>query len=180
MVKKTINNILNVLNGFMYRGCKLNASRFSPHSLFVHGIMQKVIGFNRRVPWPVHWTSVVKAPENIVCGTRAPGLSMGCYLDGRNGIIIGENVWVGPRVSIISMNHDLCNYNNYTKGKPVVIGKNSWLATNCIILPGVELGEHTIVAAGAVVTKSFPEGNQIIGGNPARIIKALGEYERTV
>jgi acetyltransferase-like isoleucine patch superfamily enzyme len=43
-------------------------------------------------------------------------------------------------------------------------------------LPGVELGPHTVVAAGAVVTKSFPEGNQLLVGNPARIIKNIGDY----
>lgn len=44
---------------------------------------------------------------------------------------------------------------------------------NCSILPGVTLGEHTIVGAGSVVTKSFPEGNCVIAGNPARKIKEL-------
>ncbi|MBS7109518.1 MAG: hypothetical protein KH076_09760 [Streptococcus sp.] len=44
---------------------------------------------------------------------------------------------------------------------------------NSVILPGVILGDHTIVGAGAVVTHSFPDGYCIIGGNPARIIKAL-------
>jgi len=44
-------------------------------------------------------------------------------------------------------------------------------------LPEVELGEHTIVAAGAIVTKSFLEGNQIIGGVPAKVIKKINKYE---
>jgi acetyltransferase-like isoleucine patch superfamily enzyme len=138
--------------------------------------MQKILGFNRSVPWPVHFTSQIKAHRNIQPGTKAPGSAMGCYIDGRNGIIIGENVWIGPRVSIISMNHTNCDYHQYHKTQPVKIGRDCLLATNCIILPAVELGEHTIVAAGAVVTKSFPEGNQLLAGNPARVVKKLEHY----
>lgn len=117
--------------------------------------------------------TTVKAPKNIKKGTRNPGLSIGCYLDGRNGIEIGENTWIGPKVSIISMNHDINNYQKYIKDKPIKIGKNCWIATGAIILPGVEIGNHVIIAAGTVVTKSFREDNIIIGGIPAKIIKKL-------
>ncbi len=142
--------------------------------------MQKFLCINRRVPWPVHFTSQINTPEKITPGSKAPGYSIGCYIDGRNGIIIEENVWIGPRVSIISMNHQADNYNKYVITNPIVIRKNCLLTTNCIILPGVELGEHTIVAAGAVVTKSFSEGNQVLAGNPARVIKKLNEYKSTI
>ena len=141
-----------------------------------HWFLQKVLRVNSNVPWPVHFTSRVLSPQNIDRGTRTPGLGVCCHIDGRNGIRLGKNVWIGPRVSIISMNHDLSDYHKYTRQDPVVIGDNCWLATNSIILPGVELGDHTIVAAGAVVTKSFLEGNVIIGGTPARVIKHLARY----
>ena len=49
-------------------------------------ISQKILLQNRKVPWPVHCTSKVMAPSNIDRGTRYPGLSMGCHIDGRNGI----------------------------------------------------------------------------------------------
>lgn len=139
-------------------------------------IAQKVLRINSHVPWPVHWTSEVKGIENIQRGPETPGSTMGCYIDGRNGIIIEDNVWLGPRVSLISMNHDLLEYDKYIEAKPIKIGKDSLISANCIILAGVELGPHTVVAAGAVVTKSFLEGNQLIGGNPAVIIKKLDGY----
>ena len=139
-------------------------------------VVQKIFGFNRQVPWPVHWTSKVIAPEKIYHGTRCPGLSMGCHIDGRNGIEFGKNVWVGPRVSIVSMNHNSNDFNNYVSTKPIVIGDNCWLATNSVVLPGVEIGDHTVVAAGAVVTKSFVNGNQVLAGVPARIVKKLDDY----
>ena len=141
------------------------------------GIRQKIVGVNKKVKWPVHFTSVVIASEKIIPGTKAPGFSMGCFIDGRNGIVIGENVWVGPRVSLISQNHNENNYLKYETAKPIIIGKNSLLTANCVVLPEVELGEHTIVAAGAVVTKSFLKGNQVLGGVPAKVIKKLSPYQ---
>ncbi len=139
--------------------------------------MQKIVGINRKVPWPVHYSSQIKAPEKIVKKTnKNPGISLKCYFDARNGIIFGENVWIGPGVTIISQNHSLNNYDKYIKAKPIKIGKDSILSANCIILPEVEIGEHTVVAAGAVVTKSFTEKNQVIGGNPAKLIKKIEDY----
>ena len=105
---------------------------------------------------------------------------MGCHIDGRNGIVFGLNVWIGPRVSVISMNHDPYDYHSYIESGPVVIGNNCWLGAGSVVLPKVEIGEHTIVAAGAVVTKSFKEGNQILAGVPARVVKKLDGYRGRV
>lgn len=138
---------------------------------------QRILGINRKVPWPVHWTSEVKAHENIQRGTETPGSMLGCYIDGRNGIILEDNVWIGPRVSLISMDHNLTDYTHYKPESPIRIGRDSLLTTNSIVLPGVELGPHTVVAAGAVVTKSFLQGNVVLAGNPARIIKSLEPYK---
>jgi len=103
---------------------------------------------------------------------------MGCYLDGRNGIEIGKNVWIGPKVSLISRNHDVHNYHSYVEDSPpIVIGDNCWLGAGSIILPGVQLRDHVIVAAGTVVTKSFDEEDIILAGVPARIIKKLDTYQ---
>jgi acetyltransferase-like isoleucine patch superfamily enzyme len=142
-------------------------------------LLQKILRVNSHVPWPVHFTTRVYAPGKIKRGTRSPGLAPGCHLDGRNGIIFGENVWVGPYVSVISQSHDTSDYEVYTEKPPIEIGDNSWLGAHAIVLPGVKLGPHTVVAAGAVVTKSFPEGDQILGGNPARVIKKLPPYKGT-
>lgn len=141
--------------------------------MFKSFLFQRVLRINSHVPWPVHPTSQLKGVENIKRGNRTPGLGLNCYIDGRNGIIFGENVLVGPKVSIISMNHDLNERNRYVEDDPIRIGDDSWLATGCIILSGVTLGKNTVVAAGSVVTKSFPSGNQVIAGNPAKVIKVL-------
>ena len=150
--------------------------KFPAKFLFKQVIMQKIFRINGHVPWPVHWSSQIKSPENIQRGTRCPGLSIHCYLDGRNGIIIGKNVWIGPKVSIISMNHDLNNYDKDVVTNSIVIGNNCWLGTGVIILPGVQLGNHVICAAGAVIAKSFHEDNILLAGVPAKIVKKLQPY----
>ena len=144
--------------------------------LILTGIIQKVLGFNRKVPWPVHWTTKIKSHEKIKPGSRCPGLSPHCYLDGRNGIIIGKNVWIGPNVSLISMNHNTNNYAKYIKDSPIIIGDNCWIGASSIILPGVKLGNHVVIGAGSVVTKSFLDDNILVAGNPAKKIKDLDTY----
>jgi acetyltransferase-like isoleucine patch superfamily enzyme len=78
---------------------------------------------------------------------------------------------------MISQNHDTTNYRRYIKQASIIISDNCWIGAGAIILPGVHLGNHTIVAAGAVVTKSFSDENCILAGNPALVRKKIGRYE---
>lgn len=135
---------------------------------------QKVLGFNRRAYWPTHFTSTVTNPFNISIGHgTAPGYSPGCYIQGEGKIDIGDYVLIGPNVGIISANHDLYDTLNHGERKLTRIGSYSWLGMGSVVMPGVELGEYTIVAANAVVSKSFVEGYCVLAGNPAKIIKNL-------
>jgi acetyltransferase-like isoleucine patch superfamily enzyme len=147
--------------------------------LLLYIFMQKIIGINRSVPWPVHWSSRVDAPGKIEANGMPIGFMPGCYIDGRNGIVLESNVIIGPSVSIISQNHHTTDFDKYRIQPPIRIGKNSWIGTHAVILPGVQLGPHTIVAAGSVVTKSFPDGDQIIAGNPAKVIKKIEKYKES-
>lgn len=176
-MKKILLYLVQIMNRILYPNYDTANSVHHPLVILKMGFFQKVLGFNRNVPWPVHWTSKVNASNKIVPGTRTPGLAKNCHIDGRNGIEFGENVWIGPDVKIISKNHNVNNYYKYVEGQPIVIHANCWIGAGSIILPEVELGEHTVVAAGAVVTKSFPKGNQIVGGNPAKVIKKLSDYK---
>lgn len=179
VIKRLALSIIWQANRAFYgRHVRKEYSHLTAIRIFKIGFIQKVIGINRCVPWPVHPTTEVLAPERIQRGSYSPGLSMGCFLDGRNGIIIEDNVWIGPRVSIISQDHENDNYAAYRTERSVLIKKNSLICANAVILPGVSLGEHTIVAAGAVVTQSFLDGNQILAGNPAQVVKRLGIYHR--
>ena len=60
--------------------------------------------------------------------------------------------------------------NDVEFGKSVIIGKNVWIGGNCCILPGVKIGDNTIIGAGSIVTKDIPE-NVIAAGNPCKIIR---------
>ena len=89
----------------------------------------------------------------------------------------GKGVSVAPGVKIISRNHNLYNTWEHEDYKDVYIGDYCWIGANAVILPGVTLGPHTIVGAGAIVTKSFPDGYCVIAGNPAKLIKKITEEE---
>jgi len=109
--------------------------------------------------------------------TSLPGFMPGCYIQATNGIEIGKNSIIGPGVKIISSNHDIYNFNIHLSENPIKIGSDCWIGANSVILPGVNLADHIIVAAGAVVTKSFPEGDCIIAGVPAKLIKKIEGYQ---
>lgn len=96
----------------------------------------------------------------------------GCYIQGAGKVFIGNYVQFGPNVGVLSSNHDLYDQNQYIN-KTIKIGDYSWIGMNSVITAGVELGTRTIVAAGSVVTKSFPEGYCVLGGVPAKVIKKL-------
>lgn len=126
---------------------------------------------DKRIHWPVHKTSSVTG--NIKVGVNSSvGATQGCYIQGLGEVIIGSYTLFGPNVGIISSNHNLYDYREHSNNK-VVIGDYCWVGMNSVILPGVKLGNHTIVGACSVVTKSFEEGYCIIAGNPARVVKKL-------
>ena len=88
-------------------------------------------------------------------------------------IDIGRGTYIAPNVGLITANHDLADLSQHVEAKPIILGEKCWIGMNSVILPGVHLGPHTIVGAGSVVTKSFPDGNFVIAGNPAKIIREL-------
>lgn len=101
-----------------------------------------------------------------------------------NSVTIGDSTMIGSDVLIMDENHGTDPRNvfreNPLQTKPVTIGENVWIGDKVIILPGVTVGDNSIVAAGAVVTKSAP-AYSMLAGNPARVIKqfnlATGEWE---
>jgi acetyltransferase-like isoleucine patch superfamily enzyme len=136
--------------------------------------IQKILGFNRRAYWPVHFTSTVNVPGNVYAGIETcPGFMPGCYIQGIGKIYIGDYTQIASNVGIVSANHDVHDSRVHDHPKNVRIGKYCWIGMNSVILPGVELGNFTVVGAGSIVTKSFPDGFCVIAGNPARLIRLL-------
>ena len=140
---------------------------------------QKILGFNRHIPWPISPSSAVDDPNNIFFHPDDSVFFMhfGCYFSNTNGgrIFIGRGTFIAPKTGIITTNHNPHDVSKHLKPKDVIIGENCWIGMNVVIMPGVSIGDNTVVAAGAVVTKSFSEGHLIIGGNPAKIIKSISK-----
>ena len=141
-------------------------------------LFRKILRQNSGARWAVHHTSTIHSPEKITRGINVyPGDSPGVYINAVNGVTIGDYTNIGPNVGIVSSNHDFVNNEVHVAQEPIWIGRFCWIGMGAVILPGVRLADFTIVGAGAIVTKSFPEGYCVVAGNPARIIKYLNKDE---
>ena len=101
------------------------------------------------------------------------------YLNGRSGIIIGDDVTLSPFCKIISTGYDINNWINtgerkHIENAPIYIKSKCWIGAGAIVLPGVSItGEYVVVGAGAVVTHDITEDHVLVAGVPARIIRKL-------
>lgn len=110
--------------------------------------------------------------KNISVGKNV-FINSGCRFQDQGGITIGDGALIGHNVVLVTINHEINPNNRSTMHPaPIVIGKNVWIGANATVVPGVTIGDGSIIAAGAVVTKNVPE-NVIVGGIPAKIIKKI-------
>ena len=103
-------------------------------------------------------------------------VNQNCTFYGLGGLIIADDVMIGPNVSIITSGHPIepSQRRDGVIAKPITIEKNVWIAAGAIIIGGVKIGENSVVAAGSVVTKDVPP-NTLVGGNPARKIRTVSD-----
>jgi maltose O-acetyltransferase len=90
-------------------------------------------------------------------------------------ISIGDDVQIGPNVQLLTPTHPVepeSRRQKWEGARPIVIGDNVWLGGGAIVLPGVTIGENTVVGAGSVVTGDLP-ANVVAVGNPARVVRSL-------
>ncbi len=125
-----------------------------------------------------HGSSIANTAEigEVLVNGKKTNLKVGAFtfigkaeLALHDNISIGDYVCINDGVIILTASHDIHDPAWKHKKAPVVIKNYAWLATNAIILPGVQIGEGAVVGAGAVVTKDVPD-YAIVGGNPAKIL----------
>ncbi|WP_238536991.1 sugar O-acetyltransferase [Caulobacter sp. AP07] len=113
--------------------------------------------------------------ENIRVG-RNVFINQNCTLYDLGGIDIGDDVMIGPNVSLITSGHPIepSQRRAGVTAAPIVIDRNVWIGAGATVIGGVTVGENSVVAAGSVVTKDVPP-NTLVGGNPAKIIRSIAD-----
>lgn len=95
-------------------------------------------------------------------------------------IYVGDATMFGPNVTIATAGHPILpelREQAYQYNMPVRIGKNCWLGAGVIVMPGVTIGDNTVIGAGSVVTKDIP-ANVVAVGNPCRVMREIGGHDR--
>jgi acetyltransferase-like isoleucine patch superfamily enzyme len=121
-------------------------------------------------------TTLNNIGKGIEIGSNV-GIGEFCYLGGAGGLKIGNDTIIGQYFSTHPENHNFSNSLDLIRKQSVsrvgiVIGSNCWIGAGVRILDGVQIGSNSVVAAGAIVNKSFP-ANSLIGGVPAKLIKSI-------
>jgi acetyltransferase-like isoleucine patch superfamily enzyme len=117
-------------------------------------------------PFHTNFGRFIRLGRNIFINHLCSFLDLG-------GITIEDDVMIGPRVNLVSESHPLDPDNRkILLLNRVLIKRNAWIGAAATILPGVTIGENSVVASGAVVSKDVPD-NTIVAGIPARVIKSV-------
>lgn len=103
-------------------------------------------------------------------------VNQNCTFYDLGGLDIADDVMIGPNVSLITSGHPLepSRRRAGVTAKPIILEKNVWIAAGAIVIGGVTVGENSVVAAGAVVTKDVAP-NTFVAGNPARVVRSIAE-----
>lgn len=95
-------------------------------------------------------------------------------------IYVGDYTMIGPNVTIATAGHPILpelREKNYQYNIPVHIGKNCWLGAGVVVLPGVTIGDNTVIGAGSIVTKDIPP-NVVAVGNPCKVLRQINEHDK--
>jgi len=128
------------------------------------------IGFGVKINGKNH---IFSDPKKIILGNNVH-IGSDAFFKSEGGLIIGDNTHISRRVTIYTENHNYESkalpYDNTTKYKPVLIGKNVWIGMNVSIIPGVEIGEGAIIGLGCIVNRNI-KPYEIVGSSKVKQIK---------
>ena len=116
---------------------------------------------------------------NITIGNEV-FINYNCTLLDVCPITIGDHTLIGPNTSIYTACHGIHPDDRLIErefGKPIHVGNHVWIGGNCTILPGVSIGDGSVIGAGSVVTKSIPSGVVAVG-NPCKVIRKITENDK--
>ena len=119
-----------------------------------------------QIPFYINIGQFTRIGKNVYINHACSFLDMGT-------ITIEDDVLIGPKVNLITEGHPLnpAERKSLTV-KPIVVKRNAWIGAGATILPGVTVGENSVVAAGAVVSKDVPD-NCVVAGVPAKVVKRI-------
>ncbi len=123
-------------------------------------------GFTLWTPFYTDFGKNIRVGKNVF-------INHACTFMDRGGIVIGDGVFIGPKVCLITENHGSEPAQRRTlTSKPIHIERGVWIGAGAIVLPGVTVGENAVVGAGSVVTHDVP-ANTVAAGNPAKVIRKI-------
>lgn len=161
--------IKNYIWSFVY----ITFFRYSPSILSVFRkyrlLLLKCFGANLDWSVSIHPKAKIDYPWNLTMQNMS-SLGENCWVYAMNKISIGEKTCIGKDVYLLTGSHDVTSPSFDLVTKPINIGNYCWLATGVTVLPGVSIEDGCVVSANSTVTKNI-EPWQIIGGNPAKLIK---------
>lgn len=101
-------------------------------------------------------------------------INQNCTMYDLGGLDIGDDVMIGPNVSLLTTGHpiDPSQRRSGVTTNPIVIGRNVWIAAGATVIGGVTVGDNSVIATGAVVTRDVPP-DSLVGGNSARLIRSI-------
>jgi acetyltransferase-like isoleucine patch superfamily enzyme len=123
----------------------------------------------RCTPAPVELGAMTEGELTI--GDRV-FINQGTTIVAYKSISIGDDCRIGDYVGIYDTDHHPVEEGAEVRLAPVVVGRNVWIARGAIVLPGVSIGDHAVVGAGAVVSTDVP-ARTLVAGNPARVVREL-------
>lgn len=150
--------------------CELNSSYHTPKE--IRALFSKLIGKQVDASFMIFPPFYTDCGKNITIGKNV-FINSNCNFQDQGGIIIGDGSQIGHKVTLATLNHGIAPKDRSTlHAAPITIGKNVWIGAAATVVPGVTIGNDSIVGAGSVVIRDVPM-RTIVAGVPAKVIREI-------